>query len=423
MPIWEVIYLATTFAFISLLTPCVFPMIPLTVGFFIKRQNTPLKDALFYMLGIMSSFVILGFVITLIFGASGLYKLSTNPIVNLFLAILFILLALNLLGVYEVRIPSRWINSIPQIKNPKTSKNDGWLIIFMGVIFTLTTFTCTMPFIGSLLVSISKGDLFSPIIGMSVYGLVFSIPFFILTITPSLLKKWQNSKQNNWILMIKPFIGFLEIIFAFKFISNIDLVYQWGLFTRDIFLSLSIFIGILAIIYFFYFFYHKHRIRVSFCFMAFFMLLNIFLGFSYRYTLWEDLNAFLPPKDYGSIVNKASSIKWYSTLEEAKKVALLENKLLFINFTGYTCTNCRFMEENILILPKIKNKLKKYVNLKLYIDGDGEVYEKNQEYQENKFQNISIPFYAILSPNETIKDTWLGMTRNPQEFYEFLKKY
>jgi thiol:disulfide interchange protein DsbD len=203
----------------------VFPLIPITVSYFTKRQEAehakPVFDALLYSLGIILSFSIVGFLIALLFGASGLNRLASNPYMNLIIAVVFILFAFNLFGMFEILVSSSLLTKLSNFQ----SKNNLLSIWVMSFTFTLTTFTCTMPFIGTVLVSASKGEWFYPILGMLGYSFAFSIPFFLLALFPSVIKKLPRS--GNWMVSFKIILGFLELAAALKFISNADLVFGW----------------------------------------------------------------------------------------------------------------------------------------------------------------------------------------------------
>ncbi|MDG2287276.1 MAG: cytochrome c biogenesis protein CcdA, partial [Candidatus Marinimicrobia bacterium] len=218
--------------FAALLTPCVFPMIPITISFFLKRgedkKTSPIKDASVYMLGIVMTFTLLGMLLAIFLGASGATQLAANPYVNLFIAFLFIYFAFSLFGFYEIEIPQ----SLKRFSLERESSEGYAGILFMALTFTLTSFTCTVAFMGTILVAASQGDWFWPIIGMLVFSLAFASPFFFLALFPHYLKKLPQS--GGWLNSVKVIMGFLEIAAAFKFISNTDLVWQWDIFTYEI---------------------------------------------------------------------------------------------------------------------------------------------------------------------------------------------
>ena len=241
------ILLALSMGFLSLLTPCVFPMIPITVSFFIKRgeskKGTPLSNALIYAGGIVATFSLLGFILALTLGASGANQLAANPWVNLFIASLFIYFALSLFGMYEIDIPDK----LKQLSLRQESRDGIIGTIFMAVTFTLTSFTCTVQFVGLLLVAASQGQWFWPMIGMIVFSSAFASPFFLLALFPQYLASLP--KSGGWLNSTKVVMGFLEMAAAFKFISNTDLVWGWGFFSHNIVLAIWAVLMILCGVY------------------------------------------------------------------------------------------------------------------------------------------------------------------------------
>ena len=241
------ILLALSMGFLSLLTPCVFPMIPITVSFFIKRgeskKGSPLSNALIYAGGIVATFSLLGFILALTLGASGANQLAANPWVNLFIASLFIYFAFSLFGMYEIDIPDK----LKQLSLRQESRDGVIGTIFMAVTFTLTSFTCTVQFVGLLLVAASQGQWFWPMIGMIVFSSAFASPFFLLALFPQYLANLP--KSGGWLNSTKVVMGFLELAAAFKFISNTDLVWGWGFFSHYIVLAIWAILMILCGIY------------------------------------------------------------------------------------------------------------------------------------------------------------------------------
>ncbi|MCK6601925.1 MAG: thioredoxin family protein [Bacteroidetes bacterium] len=438
LSLWAFIWLAMSVGALTLLTPCVFPMIPITVSYFTKRQEktsgTAIRDSVIFMTGIVLTFTLLGFFLAVLFGAAGITNFSTNPWINLAVGLLFVFFALNLFGLFEIGLPASL-----QTRLTLASSGGGITgIILMALTFTVTSFTCTMPFVGTILVSASQGDWFFPVVGMLAFSFVFSIPFFFLSLFPS----WMNRlpKSGNWMLSVKVLMGFLEIAAAFKFFSNADLVYQWEILTRDRFLAVWAAISLASALYLFGVFRLAHEaedtggkspvrilIGIFFLYLTFDFTAGIFgkrLG---------ELDAFMPPQDYGRTqfvtggvsAGNPETVKqgpvWLSSLEEGKKASAQSGKPIFIDFTGYTCTNCRWMEQNIFTRPEISALLNDFVLVKLYTDGDGAVYEANQAFQEAKFGTVALPLYAVLTPEEKILGKFEGMTRNPAEYESFLK--
>ena len=226
---WSFVLLSISMGFLALLTPCVFPMIPITVSFFThqgeQENQKPINQALVYTLGIVATFSILGMILAVTLGATGANQLAANPWVNLFIGALFVYFALSLFGAYEIQLPQ----SIRQLSLDQ-EKRGGYIgTLFMAVTFTLTSFTCTVQFVGLLLVAASQGQWFWPLLGMIVFSTAFATPFFFLALFPQYLAKMP--KSGGWLNSVKVVMGFLELAAAFKFFSNTDLVWGWGIFT------------------------------------------------------------------------------------------------------------------------------------------------------------------------------------------------
>ncbi|MCS6965344.1 MAG: protein-disulfide reductase DsbD family protein, partial [Candidatus Kapabacteria bacterium] len=245
--IWLLLGLAAGAGAFALLTPCVFPMIPITVSFFTKRaernRRRAVHDAFLYALGIMTTFVGLGFLFSLLFGATGIQEFATNPWVNLFIAALFIAFALNLFGAYELVLPPKVLNRLHQASEQHSAVG----VLLMGLTFSLTSFTCTVPFVGTALVAIAGGEWFYPLVGMAAFATVFAAPFFLLALFPAALTALPRA--GTWMNNIKVVMGFLEIAAAVKFLSNADLVWGWGILSRELFLASWVICGVLITLY------------------------------------------------------------------------------------------------------------------------------------------------------------------------------
>ena len=425
------IILALSMGFLSLLTPCVFPMIPITVSFFIKRgeakKGTPLSNALIYTLGIVATFSILGFILALTLGASGANQLAANPWVNLFIGGLFIYFALSLFGMYEIDLP----DSIKQLSLRQEGR-DGFIgTIFMAVTFTLTSFTCTVQFVGLLLVAASQGQWFWPLVGMVVFSTAFASPFFFLALFPQYLA--NIPKSGGWLNSTKVVMGFLEMAAAFKFLSNTDLVWGWGFFSHNMVLATWAILMILCGIYLLGKIRFPHdsvievisapRLMISAIFLTFGIYLSSGL-FGQR--LHGLIYSYLPPQ-LSSDINSSSSggysyqegLTWYKDLDKAFAVSKSNGQPIFVDFTGYTCTNCRWMEVNVFIKPEIKERFEKMTLVQLYTDG-GPNHKQNQEYEIDRFGTAALPFYVILSPENEVISTFPGMTRKLDDFIDFL---
>ena len=425
------VLLAISMGFLALLTPCVFPMIPITVSFFTQqgesRQGKPLKNAIIYTLGIIATFSILGFILALTLGASGANQLASNPWVNLFIASLFIYFALSLFGMYEIDIPDK----LKQLSLRQESRDGIIGTIFMAVTFTLTSFTCTVQFIGLLLVAASQGQWFWPMIGMIVFSAAFASPFFFLALFPQYLAKMP--KSGGWLNSVKVVMGFLELAAAFKFLSNTDLVWGWGFFSHNAVLAIWAVLMLLVGFYILGKIQLPHdsplvsvsvpRLMLSAAFLTFGLYLTSGL-FGQR--IHGIIYAYLPPvleSDTGAVSTNGNSMaeefKWYRDLDSGLIEAKETGKPVFIDFTGYTCTNCRWMEANIFTKREVKDRFNEMILVQLYTDG-GPNHRANQEYEIERFGTAALPFYVILSPYDEIIVTFPGMTRDLNNFLDFL---
>ncbi|MEC8946613.1 MAG: cytochrome c biogenesis protein CcdA [Candidatus Neomarinimicrobiota bacterium] len=411
--------LSLSMGFLALLTPCVFPMIPITISFFLKRgedKNTsPVKGALVYMLGIVMTFTLLGMLLAIFLGASGATQLASNPYVNLFIASLFIYFAFSLFGFYEIDLPESLKRFSLQREN-----SEGYAgILFMALTFTLTSFTCTVAFMGLILVAASQGQWFWPIIGMLIFSLAFASPFFLLALFPHYLTKMPQS--GGWLNSVKVIMGFLEIAAAFKFISNTDLVWQWDIFTYEVVLSFWAIIMALCSIYIVGYIRFKNDSKVEFSYqrsllsIVFLSLSLYLLSGNFGYNINGTIESYLPPK------KAHSNLNWVNSLEEGFRLAKADNRNIFIDFTGVTCTNCRWMETNIFNDKSVEELMQQFVLVSLYTDA-GENYIQKRKYQIDRFKTAALPYYVILDKNDFIIGEFPGMSRNVNDFQDFLRK-
>lgn len=432
--IWLLLGIAASAAAFALLTPCVFPMIPITVSFFTKRaerhRRRILRDALLYAFGIMTTFVGLGFLLSLLFGATGIQEFATNPWVNLFIAGLFIVFALNLFGAYEFVLPAPLLNRLH-----RASEQHGVLgVLLMGLTFSLTSFTCTVPFVGTALVAIAHGRWFYPLVGMGAFAAVFAAPFFLLALFPAALAALP--KAGAWMNNLKVVMGFLELAAAVKFLSNADLIWGWGIVSRELFLASWVICGVLITCYVLGLFRLPHDTPVEFIgplrilSATAFGTLTLWLAMG----LWDkplgELDAFLPPRDYYELIVKRPStsdkaardqLSWHDQLAPALAEAQQRQRPLFIDFTGFTCTNCRWMEANLFVHPEVRQLLEQMVRVRLFTDRRTEPYISNKRFQQERFGTVELPFYVLLRPDTTVIAT-TGFTRSAEAFADFLRQ-
>lgn len=404
---------------LAILTPCVFPMIPITVSLFSKQTvGNRFVGPLVYCGGIIGTFTLIGVAVSVLFGAAGLSLFAANPWVNVALATLFFVLALNLFGVFEIIVPSGVLNKV----QPK-GKSGLLAPLLMGFAFTITSFTCTVPFVGTALVSAATAGPLYPAIGMLAFSTAFALPFFLLALFPGYLSKLPRSGQ--WLVSVKAFMGFLELAAALKFLQVADYSLQLGLLTRPIFLAIWFAIAVVAG------FYLLRWVRLpndspdqklgpgrTALGVATLGVAAWLLAANNGVSL-HDLDAYLPPRDYGAKQKIAS--QWIENdLEKAKAQAKSEGKPILIDFTGYACTNCRLMENNVLPHPDVREVLDDFVTVKLFTDGSDAKSRKFNAYQQEKFGTVAIPYYAVITPEGEIKGRLEGLERDPAKFTQFL---
>lgn len=427
------VILAFSMGLLALLTPCVFPMIPITVSFFTHQGETgkgkPITNAIIYTLGIIATFSIIGFILALTLGASGANQLAANPWVNIFIAALFIYFALSLFGMYEIELPS----ALRQYSLKQEGRGGVMGTLFMAVTFTLTSFTCTVQFVGLLLVAASQGQWFWPMIGMVVFSAAFALPFFFLALFPQYLAKMP--KSGGWLNSVKVVMGFLELAAAFKFISNTDLVWGWGFFSHNTVLAVWAVLMLLTGIYLLGKIQLPHDSPIASISVPRLMLSTVFLTFGLYLTsglfgqkIHGLIYSYLPPiveSESGAVRTNGASIaeefNWYRNLDEGLVKARATGKSVFIDFTGYTCTNCRWMEANTFTKTEVKHRFGEMILVQLYTDG-GPNHRENQQYEIDRFGTAALPFYVILSPDDDIITTFPGMTRSLDDFLDFLDK-
>jgi thiol:disulfide interchange protein len=421
------LWLSITMGFLALLTPCVFPMVPITVSFFAKQQEASpragMGGAVAYCLGIIGTFTGLGLLMSIVFGAAGISRLATNPWINLGLAVLFIVLALNLFGAFEIVVPG-WL-----IEKTQSGAQRGSFIgpLLMGLTFTLTSFTCTVPFVGTLLATTATGNWFWPIVGMLGFSTAFASPFFLLALFPQWLARLP--KSGSWLVTVKAYMGFLELAAAVKFLSNADLVKTWGLLTRPVFLALWVTIAFVAACYMLGWLRLPHdagSVQIG--------LLRRVMGLATAvagvYCLagingksLGEMDAFLPPDPYPGRHSSVArgDVNWTEDYDAALAQAKETGKPLFLNFTGVTCTNCRWMEKNMFTRADVAEELRKFVTVELYTDREDPLSRRYKKLEEEKFGAVTQPLYAVITPDEKR----LGETsfeRDPARFISFLRE-
>lgn len=435
-----IFFLAFLSGFAALLTPCVFPMIPMTVSFFTKQSKTRaagIRNAIIYGLSIIVIYVLLGTIITAIFGSDALNALSTNVYFNIFFFLLLIVFAISFLGAFEIVLPSSWVN-----KADSASNRGGLIgIFFMAFTLALVSFSCTGPIVGTLLVQSASIGGMAPFVGMFGFSLALALPFGLFAAFPG----WMNSlpKSGGWLNTVKVVLGFLELALAFKFLSNADLVMDWHLLEREVFLAIWIGVfGVLAM-YLFGFIKLPHDSpmpNLSVGRTLFGTLVVIFVIYLIP-GLWgaplKLISGFPPPMEYsesprgfGSTTSTVDYIEGtkvgpqgipaFLDIEEGLSYAKKVGKPVFLDFTGKACANCRRMEDGVWSELGIKEILKNDVVLvSLYVDDNRPLPEDEQtevevngktikittigkkwsHYQSSKYKNNIQPYYLMLDEN------------------------
>ncbi len=433
------IWFAVLQGLLALLTPCVFPMIPITVSFFTKREKRTSAQAVgqasFFSLGIILTYTVLGLALAVIAGPTGLTKFAANPWMNLFLTLLFVVFALNLFGMFEIQVPSGLVNKLNASADSGTG-SQTFATILMGITFTLTSFTCTTAFVGTVLIYATQGDWFWAVIGMVAFATAFALPFFLFALFP----QWLQSlpKSGGWLNSVKVVMGFLELGAAFKFLSNVDLVWGWQTISRPLVLSAWIAIALATALYLLGKIQLPHDSPVERLGVFRMLMATFFLGLAFYFLTGllggslGEFDAWLPPssaKDFA--LNRAggnsAEAKWHETYEAVLQKAKAENRPAFLNFTGVTCTNCRWMEKNMFPDPAVKQELEKFVLAELYTDREDtpehqKIDEENGKLQAEKFGTVALPLYAVIDPSGNILAKFPGLTRDKQEFVQFLQR-
>ena len=416
---WSIFFLGFLGGLVALFTPCVWPIIPMTVSFFLKRNKDKAKgvrDAVTYGISIIVIYVALGLIVTGIFGASALNALSTNAIFNIFFFLMLVVFAASFMGAFEITLPSSWSSAV----DSKAESTTGLLSIFlMAFTLALVSFSCTGPIIGFLLVEVSTtGSIIAPTIGMFGFALALALPFTLFALFPTWLK--QMPKSGNWMNCIKVCLGFLELAFALKFLSVADLAYGWRLLDRETFLALWIVIFALLGFYLLGKIKFPHdededdKVGVTRFFLA---LISLAFAVYMVPGLWgaplKAVSAFAPPmktQDFNLYTNEVHA--QFTDYDAGMAYAKQHGKPVMVDFTGYGCVNCRKMELSVWVDEKVSSLINDdYVLITLYVDDKTPLPEK-VTVQENGSERIL----------RTVGDKWSYLQRvkfgaNAQPFY------
>ena len=395
----------------SLLTPCVFPMIPLTISYFSRytsSRSESVRMALVYGVSIMATFTGLGLITALLVGATGAHTVAANPWINLFVGLVFVVFACSLLGLFELRLPSSFLNRFERQEN-RLSGYAG--VLFMGLTFTLVSFSCHAPFVGGLLAVTAANEWSYPVVGMAVFSTTFAMPFVLFALFPHAMQWLPQS--GAWMNSLKVVLGFVEFAAAFKFLSNADLIWGWGLLSRPVAIALMIVIFGMTGFYLLGKLRLRHEPSVQSVGVIRLLFAVAFLGIS-LYMLpglfgshLNLIDAYLPPRQatdpsiFAGLAGDAGQ-QWLEDVDTAFDRASMEDKPVFIDFTGYTCTNCRRMETSVFRREPVASRLAgDFVLLRLYTD-DRERSARLQRYQLELTGTLALPTYAIVDPHSEV---------------------
>lgn len=421
MPWWHVFIWGFAGGILALLTPCVWPMIPMTVSFFLKKNKSKAQsigDALFYGFSIIVIYLVLGLAITFLFGASKLNELSTSALFNLLFFGLLVVFAISFFGGFDLSLPSRWSNAA----DGKAETTKGiFSISFMAFTLALVSFSCTGPIIGTLLVeAASNGEVAGPAVGLGGFAIALALPFTLFAIFPSWLKSMP--KSGGWLNSVKVVLGFLELALSLKFLSVADLAYGWRILDREVFICLWVVIFVLLGMYLIgklRFSHDSGQDHVSI--LRFFLALASWSFALYLIPgLWgaplKGVSAFVPPlytQDFN--MYDQSGLNHYSNFNQGMEKAVKDNKPVLLDFSGYGCVNCRKMEGAVFDTPEVKALIEKeFVMIELMVDDKQKL--ASPEYVEENGKKIKI---------ETIGDKWSYLQRekfgaNVQPYYVVL---
>ncbi len=415
--LWVIFLLGLLGGLLAIFTPCVWPIIPMTVSFFLKKGGG-MRDAVLYGLSIIILYVGLGLLVTVIFGASALNDLSTNAVVNIFFFLILVLFALSFFGLFEITLPDSWSTAM----DSKARSTGGFLsILLMAFTLVIVSFSCTGPIIGTLLVEAAGKSLLAPAIGMLGFSIALALPFSLFAMFPQWLK--QAPKSGDWMTSFKVVLAFLELALSLKFLSVADMAYGWGILPRWLFIAIWIacFAGIGI-----YLLWNIRNVSTTRKIIRVLVIIPSLAFAGYLVPgLWgapvKAISAFAPPMEIeGRVV--------FNDYEEGMAFARQTGKPVILDFTGYGCVNCRKMEAFVLANDSVKERLKNYVFIELYVDdridmdSDGESEgTENSRIQREQFGSNAQPFFVQLDAQGNQVAEPMAFTTEPMEFIEWLK--
>ncbi|WP_345949671.1 cytochrome c biogenesis protein CcdA [Mucilaginibacter sp. PAMB04274] len=469
--LWAIFIAGLISGFAAVLMPCIFPMLPMTVSYFIKSgesKGSGVGRALIYGISIIVIYVVLGLIVTVIFGPAALNSLSTNGVFNFLFFLMLVLFAASFLGAFEITLPSSWGNKMDQ----QSDKGGMAGIFFMAATLALVSFSCTGPIVGSLLVqAATTGALLGPAVGMFGFSLALAIPFVLFAMFPGMMQSLP--KSGGWLNSVKVVLGFLELALAFKFLSNVDLAYHWKLFDREVFLVLWIVIFALMGFYLLGKLTFSHDSKLPYISVPRLFLAIVVLSFTIYMVpgLWgaplKSLSGLLPPQStqdfdlytatlngggrlstsssheqaphkYAELFDKPAGLNPYFDYDEGMAYAAKVHKPVMIDFTGHACVNCRKMEASVWTDKEVYQRIsQQYVLIQLYVDDKTDLAQTEQittpqgkqiktignkwsNLEASKFQANSQPFYVLLDNSGNLLVPAGGADYDPVSYLKFL---
>ena len=396
---------------LAIFTPCVWPIIPMTVSFFLKKGGGK-RDAVLYGISIIILYVGLGLLVTLLFGASALNDLSTNAIVNIFFFLLLVVFALSFFGLFEITLPDSWSTALDN----KARSTGGFLsILLMAFTLVIVSFSCTGPIIGTLLVEAAGKSLLAPTMGMLGFAIALALPFSLFAMFPQWMK--QAPKSGDWMTSFKVVLAFLELALSLKFLSVADMVYGWGILPRWLFIAIWVicFAGIGI-----YLLWNIRQLSLTRKIIRLVVVIPSLAFAGYLVPgLWgapvKAISAFAPPME-------VQGREVFNDYEEGLAYARQTGKPVIVDFTGYGCVNCRKMEAYVLDDDSVKARLQNYVFIELFVDDkrDG-IGEKNSQIQRELYGSNAQPYYVQLDKEGKQVGEAMAFTTDPMEFINWLK--
>lgn len=401
---WAVFFLGLAGGLIALFTPCVFPMIPLTVSYFLKHQkpvNGLLYGTFIFLIYVLASvpFHIVGSTNPQIFNA-----ISTNEWVNLAFFIIFVLFALSFFGLFDIPLPASFSNA----------GNRGG-IFFMALTLVVVSFSCTGPLLGTLLAGVASNGAWALTVGAAGFGLALGLPFGLFAMFPHWLNKMP--KSGGWLATVKKILAFIELAFAFKFLSNADLIAQWGLLKREVFVAIWIIILLALAVYLLL--THKTALQIA---SVVVLLFGVYVAMDYTGIDLPLLSGFPPPRSY-SLSKGKEKVKpvVMNDFQAALALARKQDKPVMIDFTGWACVNCRKMEEHVWVKPAVAATINdKYVLVSLYVD-DKKDGEKWAAFEAKHFGQVSQPLYVLITPDGKLLNHPVGYTPDEKDYNDWLE--